>query len=322
MSNNSLIYFMLWILLQALAEVNCQMTPIIERGHSTTLIDNKLYILGGKDKNAKYVGKELYFFYLDVSTRFNTNELLSLWQDLSKINTILPPHGFAVTVKGGANNNTLILYGGTSDQPMDSLVYTFDPQSNTWSIPEISKVNAIKKLYLTGINHNGKMYLWSGWDKPNVYFNDMLILDTINFSSWGKGSVINAPTPRYLYGATLLPDNKIIYMGGINTEFEVFGWDKNNLNINKGDALTLNEVYIYDIIGDNWSTKTTSGKIPSNRAVFTVILGLDGQRIIIFGGAFINPGYLDTSLYELDLKNFVWSVPKVTGKIPKPIKQT
>ncbi|RGB35682.1 hypothetical protein C1646_759019 [Rhizophagus diaphanus] len=112
--------------------------------------------------------------------------------------------------------------------------------------------------------------------------------DTTNLN-WSEGSLVNAPTPRFHYGATLLPNNKIIYMGGTNDIN--FG---NTLNLTKV-ALTLNEVYIYDTVNDNWDTKITMGKIPSKR------VGLDGQRIIIYGGYFSNPGYLDTTLYVLDL---------------------
>ncbi|PKY62637.1 hypothetical protein RhiirA4_528063, partial [Rhizophagus irregularis] len=72
------------------------------------------------------------------------------------------------------------------------------------------------------------------------------------------------------------------------------------------------------MINDNWDTKVTSGKIPSNRSGLSAVLGLDGKRIIIFGGCFINPGYLDATLYVLDLANYNWYIPKISGKIPKP----
>ena len=95
------------------------------------------------------------------------------------------------------------------------LVYTFDPQKNSWSIPKITGINAIRKQFSTGIiDDNGKMYLWGGRDVDTMDIqNDMLILDTINLS-WGKGSSVGAPTPMHSYGATLLPNQKIIYMGG------------------------------------------------------------------------------------------------------------
>ncbi|PKY49613.1 galactose oxidase [Rhizophagus irregularis] len=316
MSRNSSVYFILWILIQVLVKVNCQMTPFkpsVYSHHTATLIDNKLYILGGYGLKNNRV-KE--FFYLDVSVPFNTQELS--WQDLSNINMV-PPHHSAVSVKGGPNNHdTLFLYGGfTADQTM-ALVYTFDSQSIIWSIPKIAGVNTFRKWGLTGIiNNDGRMYLWSGEsrDTNTFYVNEMLILDTINLN-WSKGSIINAPTPRMYYGAVLLPNNKIIYIGGDNDVATTF--NTSTLNIIEGTTLTLSEIYIYDMINDNWDTKVTTGKIPSNRSSFSVVLSLDGQRIIIYGGIFINPGYLDTSLYVLDLNNFNWYVPKISGTIPKP----
>src|SRR2546423_15565999 len=101
------VYFVLWFLLQLL-EVNSQMTPFtpsVLNGHTATFINNKLYILGGIDVNSKAL-KE--FFYLDASVSFNTQGLP--WKDLSNIN-IVPSHDSATTVKGGANNDTLFLYG-------------------------------------------------------------------------------------------------------------------------------------------------------------------------------------------------------------------
>jgi N-acetylneuraminic acid mutarotase len=196
-------YFVLWILLQLLVEINCQTKPLQRHYHTATLIDGKLYILGGINGNNVNVD----FFSLDVFVKFNTQNLS--WKDLSSINTV-PPHYGAASVKGGANNNTLFLYGGEPNSNIE-LVYTYDPQSNSWTIPKITGVNTIRKKGLKGIiDNNGKMYLWGGRDTSAV--NDMIILDTINLS-WGKGSLINAPPPRYNYGAVLLPNRKIIYIG-------------------------------------------------------------------------------------------------------------
>ncbi|PKC65483.1 hypothetical protein RhiirA1_514480 [Rhizophagus irregularis] len=315
MSKNFLVNFIIWMLLQILIEVNSQMVsfkPIGYYHHTATLIDDKLYILGGRLENHETSSKD--FFYLDVSVPFNTQELS--WQDLSNINMV-PPHDSATSVKGGANNNTLFLYGGhTTDQNM-ALVYTFDSQSIVWNIPKITGINTTRKRGLKGIvDYNGKFYLWSGErDVNGVYvINDMLILDTLNLNC-EKGSLVNAPIPRSEFSATLLPNNKIIYIGGANSDGFFNG---TTLNLESGTALTLSEVYIYDTASDSWNTKITSGKIPSNRGGFSTILGLDGQRVIIYGGYFDNPGYLDTTLYVLDLTNFNWYVPKISGKIPKP----
>ncbi|CAB4414585.1 unnamed protein product [Rhizophagus irregularis] len=289
MSKNILVYFLLWILLLVLVDVNCQLTPFKPSGlfrHTTTLIDNELYIL-------------------ELS-----------WQDRSSTINKIPLHDGATSVKGGANNDTLFLYGGLTNDPKMALIYTFDPLHSVWNSQEIVGINnTIRRQSLTGvIDYNGKFYLWGGVTSNNIIVNEMLILNTINLS-WRKGSLVNAPTARYHFGATLLPNNKIIYIGGGDDITSKF----NNETLSIGDtALSLREVYIYDTINDNWDTKNTTGEIPSNRYGFSTILGLDGQRIIIYGGAFNDSGYgdyRDSSLYVLDLTNFNWYIPKITGKI-------
>src|SRR5688572_10413898 len=104
MLQKTLTYTILWLVFQLFVEINCQMTPLKRSHHTATFIDNKLYILGG---NPVAAGKD--FFYLDVSVAFNTQKLS--WKDLSSINTV-PSHYGAASVKGGANNRTLFLFGG------------------------------------------------------------------------------------------------------------------------------------------------------------------------------------------------------------------
>src|SRR5215213_7037542 len=135
MLKNSLKYTILWLLFQILFKTNCQIIPMQRSLHTATLIDENLYILGG-------LGTEIDFLYLDIPVAINNKQLL--WQDLS-ITNIVPPHFGATSVKGGANNNTLFLYGGLNFTEME-LVYTFDPQSNSWSIPKTTGVNIIRKV--------------------------------------------------------------------------------------------------------------------------------------------------------------------------------
>src|SRR3954470_20553617 len=113
LSSNSIIYIIFGILLQFLVEVKSQTTfkPDLRLAHTATFINDKLYILGGAiPANTPKSPKET-FLYLDVSVPFNANELK--WNDLSTMtNNILPTHLYAAAIKGGANNNTLFLYGG------------------------------------------------------------------------------------------------------------------------------------------------------------------------------------------------------------------
>ncbi|RIA79668.1 hypothetical protein C1645_793942, partial [Glomus cerebriforme] len=186
---------------------------------------------------------------------------------------------------------------------MDS-VYTFDTQNNIWNNPKVAGISPTGKVSMTPIiDYNGLIYLFGGYSPElNIYTNEMFVLDTINLS-WKNVSSINAPSPRNEYGAVFLPNKNIIYIGGYNKDVGAF---------------TLNEIYLYDTINNTWITKTTYGSIPSARYSISSILGLDGQRIIIYGGLeqngqFINP---ENSVYVLNINNFNWYIPKVSGVMP------
>ena len=55
--------------------------------------------------------------------------------------------------------------------------------------------------------------------------------------------------------------------------------------------------------------------------VIFILIGLDGQRVILFGGrSFVSGSTTFTSgdsLYVLNLINFEWYIPKISGQIPK-----
>src|SRR5947208_4240394 len=78
----SLVYTILWLLFQLSVEINCQgpLKPRQRQWHTSTFIDNKIYILGGAYLTNTSVNTN-EFIYLDVSGPFNTANLL--WQDLS-----------------------------------------------------------------------------------------------------------------------------------------------------------------------------------------------------------------------------------------------
>src|ERR1044072_6283254 len=198
--NNSLIYITLYIFLQLLVEVKSQTTifkPDLRYAHTATLINDKLYILGG----IKAI-KETFLF-LDVFVPFDTNELK--WVNLSE-NNIIPSHKHAASIKGGLNNNELFLYGGrplAAGGAMD-LVYTFDTQNNLWRVPDITGIPPLRRTGVTTvIDYNGLIYIFGGHNIE--YTNDMFVLDL----SWKKASSINAPSPRTQYGAVFLPNKSI-----------------------------------------------------------------------------------------------------------------
>ena len=199
----SLVYLSLLILFQSITEVesqNARFNPSKRGAHTATLIDDKLYILGGyslSNEPNETVGRQ--FFYLDVSKSFSTQNIQ--WMDLTSFNSDVapppPPHMRAASVRGGANNKTLFLFGGNPIAGEMELVYTFDTQSSLWSVPKITgDYHPLNKSSLFSvIGNNGKMYLFGGfiydyWDDNN-YASDMAILDTVNLR-FERGSTNNA----------------------------------------------------------------------------------------------------------------------------------
>ncbi|CAG8623681.1 6343_t:CDS:1, partial [Acaulospora colombiana] len=70
---------------------------------------------------------------------------------------------------------------------------------------------------LTGVINNGEIYLFGGTDEnQTIWYDDMVILDTLHFA-WNNG--VNATivsNPRAGYAAVLLNDGRVIYIGGLN----------------------------------------------------------------------------------------------------------
>jgi N-acetylneuraminic acid mutarotase len=186
-------------------EINCQVIPSQRYLHTATLIDNNLYIIGGQYLTDTFIGKE--FICLNISSSFNTWELL--WQNLTDINKV-PPHIGAASAQSGAN---MFLYGGISTNNEEKyLIYRFDTRSNEWIT--LNTFGEKNKAFLTSIiDSNEKMYLFGGkHNLNNDILNDMLIFDTKNLSLI-SGSLVNAPSIRSDYGAVLLPNQNIIYLG-------------------------------------------------------------------------------------------------------------
>ena len=106
----SLLFFAYLILFQLMIEVKSQNTfiPWKRGAHTATLINKKLYILGGYSiteipSDDEIIGQQ--FFYVDLSEPFISIDVK--WIDLTYIPTI-PPHKRAAVVKGGVNDDKLI----------------------------------------------------------------------------------------------------------------------------------------------------------------------------------------------------------------------
>ncbi|CAG8550127.1 22618_t:CDS:2, partial [Cetraspora pellucida] len=129
----------------------------------------------------------------------------------------------------------------------------------------------------------------------------------VNQFDTNKQHAINTPSSRRSYRAITLPDDNILYIGGLND------------GINPTDTLAslllmpMDNLPLYNTKTNTWTIMNITGPTPPSRVYFSAVLTPDG-RIIIFGGYQLLSGtYGD--LWILDIITYQWSV----GKILNPI---
>ncbi|RGB33122.1 hypothetical protein C1646_669608 [Rhizophagus diaphanus] len=286
--------------------VNSQLSPNLRKLFSAILIEKKLYIYGGfmdkEDANAQKTPDDR-FFYLDVSIPFDTSNLP--WRTIPDNVKNLPLEslssiftgGLAASV-GGVKNETIFFFNNEKDSTT-SPVHSYNSLNNVWNTQNLSGVRPIGRNQMRAItDNNGKIYFLTGFDftaQEVNRANGLFICDTINLNCVIK----NAPLSRLGYGVTLLPNGNLVYMGG---------GDRNYVPISDGFKV----IYLYDPINDKWDSKVTTGNIPPGDVGITTVLGLNRDKIILFGG---NNGD-SNNLYVLDTTNYEWYVPEVRGKAP------
>jgi hypothetical protein len=327
---NNYFFVILFTLFQFLKSNAQKFTPSIRHLHTTNLIKEKLYISGGtlygnvsnRDdgiiNSIDYASGDV-FFYLDVSVHFNTQNLT--WLPLLKDIENAPSHNGATAAIGGKNKDTIFIIDVNSD------VYSYNTNENKWVKPTISGVKPVGRRDMIAVaDKKGKIYLTGGYTKePLKYYDSMNILDTENLS-WNVGEMIgylilDYHVIRYApasYGATLLPDGKIIYLGGREESITKIS--------NTSKVFDFEKVFLYDTKNDYWTVQFTQPRnkrdnIPKGRWGFSSVLGLDNKRIIIYGGSYevyVDGGIKDDNppIVVLEIKNFEWYQPTISGSIP------
>ncbi|RIB14725.1 hypothetical protein C2G38_2194250 [Gigaspora rosea] len=273
--------------------------------HSSVLIDKKLYFSGGNNNSFGRITNE--FFYLDVSKPFITTDDISIpWFDLT--NTSGPSKLYATTCIGGKNNDLIFIFGYGDNQ---SFVNQFDTSKQQWiDFTPVGNVPA-DKLFISCANfNNGLIAIFSGKKYYPININDndnnIWIFNTLTLT-WGLSNATNAPPPRYLYCAITLPDENILYIGGINL-----------INSSKISFTQMNSLSLYNTTSDMWANMSTSGQPPPARVYFSATLTLDG-RIIIFGGGLtiLDQNFNETfgDLWILDIAKYHWSIENILNPI-------
>ena len=204
---------------------------------------------------------------------------------------------------GGIKNDTIFFINNENSTTIPR-VLAFNTRDNSWHTQDVSGEPPIGSNQMKAItDRNGKIHLLTGFSFQTFQglttSKGMFVFDTNTFNCLLK--IDDVPISRLEYTATLLPNGTIIYLAG-----------REAIGVNIPENFRV--VYLYNTFDSTWNAQFTSGTAPASDNGMSSVLGLDGNRIIIFGGANINN---TNFLYELDLTSWVWRVPVTRGQVPR-----
>ncbi|CAG8675902.1 194_t:CDS:2, partial [Racocetra fulgida] len=212
-------------------------------------------------------------------------------QNLTLLNEI--DHNATIT----SNQTLMINEISKTYNTTDQFVFFYQSRAKSWSYP--LGYNGIppsrRRSTSTVINQNGIIYIFGGRAQVDtgsptfVCYNDLYEFDPV-VSSWKKINADNVPSPRSHAEPVLLPDGKILYIGGVSqTDPE------KNANL-----IDMNEYAKQPIRIDS-------------RIAHTATLIPDTNEIIIIGGNTSNitddlvpPFNLSSLIYILDIPCKTW----------------
>ncbi|CAJ0866901.1 15828_t:CDS:2, partial [Entrophospora sp. SA101] len=287
--------------------------------HTASLVDNYLYIYGGRTAipgenydslNPDYDTDEI--LYLDISVEFNPAS--PKWKSITGI---APPLAFHSMSIGGESNELLIIFGGTSKYTIPpNTLYIFNTTSSTKATNSPTTVNVKGSIEHTSITrYNDSMVFIFGGTSQIITndnatdividaFNDMHVLDSksITFNTISPSNGV-FPLGVYHHSSTLLSDNKIYIIGGVD----------------KNDAfMPMGSINIFDTMTNQWSNQNATGAIPIDRRVHRAV-GTNDNKIIIYGGCNKDYSINYSDLIVLDTTTLQWTAPATQGTPPPPM---
>ncbi|CAG8535214.1 3098_t:CDS:2 [Scutellospora calospora] len=306
--------------------------PEARYAHSVTLVDNKLYFFGGQVSEINQ-GQELFhlydeLFYLDVSKTFNIE--FPSWKGLTASKRVPVRSSWTTSSVGVgimSDRSTIYLIGGLmyiTDQNaiVTDIVYAFDTKSQQWKLPVTNGTRPNRRREVQAVSDNtGKIhyfggrsdYTTTGSPTENVIrYNILNILDTSQLS-WSIGSMVNAPSPREGYSATLFI-NLIIFIGGKENSYE--GQPFRLVNIS--------QIPMYDTQSSTWYLMIAGGANVGNRYFHSAILA-QNDFIIVYGGTSESDLPASQQLIALNTTSspYQWIAPKTSCislyAIPPPL---
>lgn len=221
-------------------------------GHTETKLANgKVVVAGGYDNS---IGAPLASAQIYDPGAGNWGSAGSLATARSGAAAVPLPNG-KVLVAGGDPQ-------GLVSEPVLTSTELYDPNMNSWS-PGASMGESRASLSLTLLG-NGKVLAAGGYESSSIDGVQAVASAELydpTTDSWSDTDSMSVP--RFLQTATLLPDGRVLVVGGSNV-----------------DALSLQSAEIYDPVTSEW---TTVAPMVTRRIGHTATLLEDG-KVLVAGG--------------------------------------
>ncbi|RIB21911.1 hypothetical protein C2G38_2077040 [Gigaspora rosea] len=167
----------------------------------------------------------------------------------------------------------------------DQFIYFYQSDAKFWSYPQdqIGTPPTRRRSTSTVIDENGIIYIFGGRVQMDtgspifICYNDLYTFNTI-LLSWSKINAANAPLPQSHAVPVLLPNGKIIYIGGVSQTQPGL----------VAELIDMKNISVFDTISSTWSYKYAILRDKSitiqPRIAHTATLTSDNNEIIIIGG--------------------------------------
>ncbi|RGP81467.1 hypothetical protein FLONG3_405 [Fusarium longipes] len=295
--------------------------------HQTTVIDDKLYIDGGwvnfddfQQTKANYSNTWLGYHDLDHLVKRNGELWPNLTITLSKNDSIPSVNGGVLW--GDDVNKRFYVYGGEwnggfAQDPYSLLSY--DIIYDKWDdfgAPDIAPPPKVASYGAgVGVSETGVGYYLGGWvsnASMSGWTGERTMTSNFYSYSYDSGEFQQAASPdkypRAEGGMVWIPAGDslgvVVYLGGI---FDPHG--------NGTEApQPFDEIFVFDTVGNSWSTQKATGVIPQNRRQFCVDVAWAPDKssfnIYLWGGLSVAPPVVNQTsfndIYILTLPSFTW----------------
>jgi hypothetical protein len=162
------------------------------------------------------------------------------------------------------NGKVLVVAGSETTRVLAS-AELYDPRKRTWS--PAGTLSIARSLHTATLLKSGKVLVLGGSPASPLYLGSLASAELYDPQTNRWAVVASMHTRRSYHTATLLPDGRVLVVGGIETSSEVSG-------------TTLASAELYDPAANTW---TPAAPMPWGRAKHAAIMLAD-HRVLVIGG--------------------------------------